>query len=274
MPDKRMLVLDLDGTTLNSSGQLAEADVGAVHALRKRGIHVTIATGRLFSGTDWVARALGIQGSVAVMNGCELVDVGTEEAHFGRYVSPKVAALVGEVYRSESLSPFLFGSGRIHYGAMEGVHRPYLEVWTPHLTSHHDIFAAEAWDAADLLAVSGVGDAAQVERAKALLLEELPEELGIVSFHTSTGHAFMEVRHRANKGIALAQMAAERGLTPEDCVAVGDWINDKEMLEVAGLSFAMGHAADALKDTADEVLEAVDGGAVAEVASRVWGLSS
>ena len=42
--DLRMLVLVLDGTTLDAAGALRPADVAAAHRLREAGIHVTIAT--------------------------------------------------------------------------------------------------------------------------------------------------------------------------------------------------------------------------------------
>jgi hydroxymethylpyrimidine pyrophosphatase-like HAD family hydrolase len=46
------------------------------------------------------------------------------------------------------------------------------------------------------------------------------------------------------------------------------------MLKTAGKSFAMGHAMDRVREAADDVLDAdrTTGGAVAEIAKRVWGV--
>ena len=56
-------------------------------------------------------------------------------------------------------------------------------------------------------------------------------------------------------------------------VAVGDWVNDVPMFEVAGRSFAMGMAPDAVRAKATDVLDrpAGSGGGIAEAIRRAWG---
>ena len=51
-----------------------------------------------------------------------------------------------------------------------------------------------------------------------------------------------------SKGLALLQLAADRGVKPEDVVAVGDNWNDVSMLEAAGRSVLMGNAPADLKE--------------------------
>ena len=100
--DYRVLVLDLDGTTLNGDGELEERDIAAAHALKAAGVHVTIATGRLFTGTQWVAEALGVEGTIAVMNGSELIDAQRGEMVHGHYVDAEHRAYAREVWASEA----------------------------------------------------------------------------------------------------------------------------------------------------------------------------
>ena len=50
-----------------------------------------------------------------------------------------------------------------------------------------------------------------------------------------------------SKGTTLARWAASRGLTPGEIMAVGDNLNDVEMLDFAGTAVVMGNATDALK---------------------------
>jgi len=58
-----------------------------------------------------------------------------------------------------------------------------------------------------------------------------------------------------------------------EAVAVGDWINDVPMFEVAGRSFAMASAPDAVRAKATDVLAAMagSGGGIAEAIRRSWG---
>ncbi len=270
----RVLVLDLDGTTLNQDRQLEARDIAAAHALRERGVQLTIATGRLFSGTDWVARALGITGSVALMNGSELVDVTSGTTRLGRYLDPQLRLAMGAVLAPLELPTFQFNSRRIHYGARDARYASYLDIWTEHLQEHPVVFESAEWrEAEDTLAIGVVGTRATVAQARAELEPLLPETIGIVEFDTFEGERFLKLRHMGeDKGTALDRMAAERGCTAAQTVAVGDWLNDIPMLRAAGLSFAMAGSTEAVTDVADVTLESqrMAGGAIAEVAARVW----
>jgi Cof subfamily protein (haloacid dehalogenase superfamily) len=270
-----MLVLDLDGTTLDEGRALSPADRDAAHRLRDAGVHVTIATGRLFPGTQWVARELGVEGSVAVLNGNELIDAHSGELVSGHYIAPEVRQQVREVLAAHGLQPFLFGSRHIHFGAESAEHEDYLSIWSPEVTGHDDIFAHPGWtESDDIVALCALGDEEPVEAAAAAIAPLLPDDLGTVLFHSFTGHRFLHLAGaRWDKGTALRQLAQDRGIDASEVVAVGDWINDEPMFRTAGRAYAMGHAIDELKAMAHDVLDASrQGGAVAEVARRVWGL--
>ena len=50
-----------------------------------------------------------------------------------------------------------------------------------------------------------------------------------------------------SKGAALADWASRQGLSPSEVMAVGDNLNDLEMLEFAGTPVVMGNAIDDLQ---------------------------
>ena len=50
------------------------------------------------------------------------------------------------------------------------------------------------------------------------------------------------IREKFNKGVAVTAVLAALQLSPEQAVAFGDGMNDKEMLSVVGSGFAMGNA--------------------------------
>lgn len=276
MTEFRVLVLDLDGTTLDLQSRVAPIDVAAARALQAQGVHVTIATGRLFTGTRWVAQELEIRGSVAVMNGSELIDVESQVASHGRYLDRAVRDGIHRTLKDRGLATFLFESRRIHYGREHARHAPYLATWTEDLAHHDDVFDAPTWGSSeDLVAVGVAGRADEIALAREALRQVLPSEVETVLFATHRGDAFLKLRHAGeDKGTALGRLAAEHGTTAEACVAVGDWINDIPMLKVAGRSYAMGHAGPDVRAAAHEVLDAAgNGGAIAEVARRVWGIT-
>lgn len=54
-----------------------------------------------------------------------------------------------------------------------------------------------------------------------------------------------------NKGTGILEVCRLLGTDPKDTMAIGDSINDKEMLETAGISIAMGRSADLVKEICD-----------------------
>ena len=65
----RLLALDLDGTLLNSRGQVSERNRSALEAARSCGVRVAIVTGRRFRDARPVALELGLDVPVIAHNG-------------------------------------------------------------------------------------------------------------------------------------------------------------------------------------------------------------
>ena len=61
----------------------------------------------------------------------------------------------------------------------------------------------------------------------------------------------------SGKGTAIGQIRAHFGLDASQALAFGDSYNDLDMLQAVGTGVAMGNAAQALKDIADEVCDPV-----------------
>ena len=70
---------------------------------------------------------------------------------------------------------------------------------------------------------------------------------------TSSSHDFELVAAGADKGRALALIAAQYGVSLEECAAVGDSENDLEVLRAVGLPIAMDNAPRNVKDAAARV---------------------
>lgn len=68
----KLLALDLDGTLLNSSGKISDANKQAIQAAEKKGVLVTIATGRRFRDARPVALEIELNAPVVCHNGALL----------------------------------------------------------------------------------------------------------------------------------------------------------------------------------------------------------
>jgi Cof subfamily protein (haloacid dehalogenase superfamily) len=265
----RLLALDLDGTLLRTDQRVDAADVAAIAELQAAGVTVTIVTGRLHSGSTGAARACAIEGAIACCEGSHLVEVGSGVtlAHHG--LAEDVAVVRG-AFAAHGLTSFMFDADGIHHDHRGAPYAPYIATWSPNLRVVED----DVWPDAPLAAVA-VGDEAEIAAAHAVL-QAHAHRLFSVRFAVSMvpgKHAILVRAAGPSKGTALAELCARAGCTVADAVAVGDWLNDVPMFEVAGRSFAMGSSPDAVRAKATDVLDrtAGSGGGIAEAVKRAWG---
>jgi hydroxymethylpyrimidine pyrophosphatase-like HAD family hydrolase len=81
-------------------------------------------------------------------------------------------------------------------------------------------------------------------------------------------HGFDFVQPGVGKGVALAALAAHLGLEMSQTLAIGDSLNDLDMLKVAGLSVAMGNATPELKKVSHAIVGSNNEDGVAEAIER------
>jgi len=82
------------------------------------------------------------------------------------------------------------------------------------------------------------------------LYEALGEEFHVVQ----TMPIYLEImRKHVNKYVGIMAVAKELGIQREEILAIGDAMNDYEILKEAGIGVAMGNAEDKVKEAADFV---------------------
>jgi hypothetical protein len=267
----RLLALDLDGTLLRADHGVDPRDVAAIAELQAAGVTVTIVTGRLWSGATDAARTCGIDGAIACVEGSHLVELATGTTLAHHPMADDVTAALRDVIVAHHLAPFVFDTGGIHHDHAGAPYAGYVRTWSPNLRVAED---ALVWPAVPLATVA-IGDAAAVAAAHAALRARA-DRLFAVSFAIAAypgKHAVLVRAAGPTKGTALAELCRAAGIDVADAVAVGDWVNDVPMFEVAGRSFAMGQAPDAVRAKATDRLStpAGAGGGIAEAIRRAWG---
>jgi Cof subfamily protein (haloacid dehalogenase superfamily) len=270
----RLLAVDLDGTLLRNDGRVDARDVAAIEELRDRGVTVTIVTGRLHSGALGAAHACGITGPIACMEGSHLVEVGTRRTLAHHPMTPQVNELLRDAFSAHHLASFVFEAEAIHHDTDGEPYAEYVRTWSPNLAVVEEALDARVW-ANDPLAAVAIDDADEVAAAHAILRQHAASVFS-VSFAVSLcpgKHAVLVRAAGPTKGTALAELCQVAGCTLAEAVVVGDWVNDVPMFEVAGRSFAMGSAPEAVRAKATDglVRPAGSGGGIAEAIARAWG---
>ncbi len=270
----RLLALDLDGTLLRDDKTVDPVDVAAIRDVRASGVTVTIVTGRLHSGSVEAARACEIVGPIACVEGSHLVEAESEKTLVRHGMTGRVTSVLRDAFGTHGLASFVFEHDGIHHDEDGEPYAKYVSTWSPNLRVVEEALDARVW-ANDPLAAVAIGEAAEVAAAHEILKTHATDIFS-VAFPVSWvpgKHAILVRAAGPTKGTALAALCERIGCTVDDAVAIGDWVNDVPMFEVAGRSFAMGGAPEHVASKATDRLQRQTGhgGGIAEAISRAWG---
>lgn len=279
--DYKLLAVDLDGTLLDHQGNPHEADLRALIALREAGFVVSILTGRLYAGTRRAAEAIGIQGPVGCADGSHVVDHRTGKTLMHHTLDAVRTGYFRHAFAARELSVFVFADDQIVVDGRGETFLPYMKTWSEDVRQVDSVLDDEQFVSGGATAVVAIGAEHDilgvVDHMHDACDRSGAARLQIATFSLSrfgAMHALIARAETATKGTALSWLAEHHGLSLEQTVCVGDWWNDVSMLEIAGCSFAMGHAPDEVKARASRVLDetSAEGGGIATIARELFGV--
>ncbi|HZI19872.1 MAG TPA: Cof-type HAD-IIB family hydrolase [Pyrinomonadaceae bacterium] len=258
----RLIALDLDGTLLDSRGELSGRNRAAIAAARGRGARVAVVTGRRFRDAQPIALELGLDVPVIAHNGALTKHARTLQTVAALLMPAEAARQVirtGRAHGADALvSDDHVGAGLLVYDHLtEGntALQKYI-AWSRRVVGEEAAAAIrrvpslESYLDHDPLHVAFSGGCAAMERLARVMESELCGAVKLLlTLYPRTDFALLDVLHpAASKGAGLAAVAAELGLGREEVMAVGDNFNDVEMLEYAGTGVLMGNADPGLND--------------------------
>jgi len=250
----KLIAMDLDGTLLDSRGQLPEENIRAISEAAARGIEITIVTGRRFDAARRIADELSCEVHLIASNGAIVKSKGGE-THYRRLLPRATARQV-----LEATPEFRPSAGvifdRPHTGQVvfERVDwdGPFVG---PYLKRHREQVAEVAplvacLEGEDPVEVLFLGECEAMSRALRTL-EALPIAANYtvaLTEYEQRNLSMVDVLGRGvTKGSTLEEWTARRGISRDEVMAIGDNWNDREMLEFAGLPIVMGNSVEELK---------------------------
>jgi hypothetical protein len=257
------------------SGQVHERDRDAIARLLKKGVPVAVCTGRMYSGTRDIARAVGVVGPVACVDGVHIVNTHDDKDLLLQTIAPTAAETLFRVLTEHRPTTFVFSDDTLFHDETGAPYLSYVQTWSRRAQRLVDAIAHFGGSDSPVAGLVSLGTEEQIHGTYASLVAEAGETLQCATFSLRSpgfeGLWGMVVRAAGvSKATALEWIARHYGIDPSEVVAVGDWLNDIPMLARAGRSFAMAQAPDQVKEAATDQLEAdaITGGGIAEAAER------
>lgn len=235
----RLIATDVDGTLLDSRGDLPEENLRAIRLAQRAGIAVVIATGRLPENAWLLMEDYGLHLPVIGANGGRIVDESLRSVA-EHYMDPASARAVLETAFSFGAECYLFGERFICSCSRTGLHHSEMSqgdrVRALGFTYFH------GWDEARECVKKRVG---KFYLRSSVSLAPVRDALAAVSGIelTQSGDYNIEVMPLGvDKGRGIREYATYAGVPLAGVMAVGDENNDAPMLRTAGCGVAMGNA--------------------------------
>jgi Cof subfamily protein (haloacid dehalogenase superfamily) len=274
----RLIALDIDGTLLDERSQLPAINRDAVAEAAARGIEIALVTGRRYDFATPIARQFPCPLTMIVNNGA-LLKSSAGDTHFVHLLPRGTAERVlDETSAFRDLASVCFNRPRENQVIYERIdwedplrggyfqrNREYLAEMSPLRDCLKE----------DPIQVMFTGYANQVREVESYL-SRLPfasEYSLAMTVYDKRDFGLVDViAPGCSKGATLAEWVRRRGWSREDVMAIGDNLNDMEMLQFAGLPVVMGNSVPELKTLGwRETLSNEQGGVAAAIELYAFG---
>lgn len=256
----KLIAIDLDGTLLSKDGIISEENVRALQDAQKQGHVVTICTGRSLIDAKQILQNVGIDCPMITGNGAvsyydnKLIQEWTLKPELVTELLSLVESqqFFYQIYTNKGTFMVHDGRDRLESEIEKQIAADpdFPAEWARKEVdieyAQHGLLPYEQFEQNTGLPVNKVY-VLSFDKQKLKQLREMLEGRTDLSLTTS-GWTKLEIAHpAANKGSGLRHMAEYIGIPLEETVAIGDQWNDLPMFEVAGMSIAMGNAAEEVK---------------------------
>lgn len=263
----KLLISDVDGTLVTPDKQLTPATREAVRELRTRDILFTVTSSRPPIGLRMLSEPLDLTLPIGPFNGSSIVnpDLSVVEQH----VIPRAAVMPSlALFARRDIDAWIFTNKHWIIHRDDGRYVPH---------EQHTIQAAPLMVDRDEPYIGEACKVVGVSGDFSLLAEcegELQALLGPDAHAARSQDYYLDVTPPGyDKGTFVAAMSMLLNIPPQAIAVIGDMSNDLPMFRTAGMSFAMGNAADNVKAQATHVTASNDDDGFAKAVARLLGSS-
>ena len=252
----KLIAIDIDGTLLNRNKQITQRTREAIQAAHAAGIIVTLATARRYENSIPFAEELDISIPMILCDGALTMQYPQHTVIATHLFDSDIAQQVADTMVEHAVQPI------VHHITEQGE-----ETWS----------GPDDFDNAELATYFNYYPVVKRHTHHTLCMGK-PAPLRIVAFTSvETSNAVLPQISRydctcymiergiyncaeivtmnksCSKATGLTELTKRLAISMDQVMAIGDGINDREMLQAAGWGVAMGHASHTLKAVADAV---------------------
>ena len=273
----KLVVVDLDGTLLNSYGVVTENTKKVINETISKGTDVIVASGR--SVIDYmknISKEIGSRNYFIAGNGALIYDIKNDKILYKKYMwKNKILDIIKiceensifyNVYTEKAIITKSLNYSTLYYHKenlkkeenkrtiINIIDDPYTYIQN---SEEEEFLKMSICDESEIIFNSIIRKIKKIKDIEILETEHMAskkikqgtEEISVEYFYTEISLA------NVDKWESILYLIDKYGINKEEVVAIGDNINDYKMIQNAGLGIAMGESMPKIKEVADYVTE-------------------
>ena len=286
----KLIAIDLDGTMLNGYGVVTENTKKQIKRTIEKGIDVIIASGRPIDSIKTIANEIGSTKYFIAGNGALIYDIQKNEFLYENYLNKEKVLEIIKMCEENSISYNVYTDKTIISTALKynvlyyykenlkkaedkQTHINIVENMYEYINKMQEekFLKITICDESKSVFQSIIKKLNQIENIEVLdvshmsrkLIQQGTEEIPIEYYYTEIS------AQNVDKWYALEFLMSKLNIKKEEIVAIGDNINDKKMIEEAGLGVAMGQSNPTIKEIANYITDSNEQEGVATILEKI-----
>lgn len=287
----KLIAIDLDGTMLNSYGVVTQNTQNTIRKIIGQGTDVIIASGRPIDSIKAIAKEIGSEKYFIAGNGAIIYDIEKDEIIYKKFLTKQKVLEVIKICEENSISYNVYTDKTILATSLKYnvlyYHKENLKKEENKKTNisivknmyeyvkdmqEENFLKITICDESKIVFNSILKKLKKINDIEILEVSHMSrktimqgtEEIPIEYYYTEISLADVD------KWNAIDFLIKNLGIKQEEVIAIGDNINDKKMIENAGLGIAMSGSTSVVTEVADDIAPANYEDGVAKILQKYY----
>lgn len=272
----KIVAIDLDGTLLNSFGEITPKTKEVLQEAIKKGVQVVLASGRPISAIENIANEIGSSEYLISGNGALVYDIQKREIVYDKFLSKEQVLKIVDICEENSIFCNVYTETEViaknlNYNVLfyhkenakkaEGKRtninvvsnmRKHIE----ELNEETKFLKMTVCDPSKMIFNGIIRKLRNIDTIDVLDVSHMSRKtIKDGTDNVQIEYYYTEITNKnVNKWTAIEYLLKLQNIKPEEVMAIGDNVNDKEMIENAGLGVVMGNSSPQMKEIADVIV--------------------
>ena len=280
----KLVAIDLDGTLLDSQGEVSEENKQAIKKLKNQGTEIVITSGRMSSSIKEIAEEIGANKYFISGNGSMIYDIEQNKIIYNNTLSKEKVLKIIKICEKNSIycsvnteSSIITNNLAFNTLVYNYENSKKAENKTTKINIVNDLYEyINTTNSSPITKITICDDNQIIFKRMIKIFKEIPEINVLEVSHMSkkvikSGTENIDIKYfyteitnnNVNKWGAIKYLIDSLGIKIEETVAIGDNVNDIEMIQNSGLGIIMGESALSSKRLGNIITKSCDESGVA-----------